>query len=112
MLNCKASTIFTYQFYVDNIHHNLQLQAGGTMKRHVAELIDKIEKLCNEGHQTESVSVHIPSTYEREGPSSHTIWQRQTRRLLSVDEDEALVRTVELLGVGRCMMLSIISVSV
>ncbi|QCD76383.1 hypothetical protein DEO72_LG1g2 [Vigna unguiculata] len=56
------------------------------MKRHVAELIEKIEKLCNEGHQTESVSVHIPSTHEREGPSSHTNGQR---------------RTVQLLGVGR-----------
>jgi len=29
------------------------------MKPHVAELIDKIEKLCNEGHQTKSVSVRI-----------------------------------------------------
>jgi len=29
-----------------------------------------------------------------------------------VDEVEALVRTVELLGVGRDMMLSIISISV
>jgi len=29
-----------------------------------------------------------------------------------VDEVEALVRTVELLGVGRGMMLSIVSVSV
>jgi len=29
-----------------------------------------------------------------------------------VDEEEALVRTVELLGVGRGMMLSILSVSV
>ena len=82
------------------------------MKRHVAELIDKIKKLCNEGHQTESVSVHIPSTQEREGPSCHTIGYSQTRRPLSVDEVEALVRTVELLGVGRGMMLSIISVLV
>ncbi|QCD76419.1 hypothetical protein DEO72_LG1g38 [Vigna unguiculata] len=71
------------------------------MKPHVAELIDKIEKLCNEGHQTESVSVPIPSTQEQEGPSSHTIAQRRTRRPFSVDEVEALVRTVELLGVGR-----------
>jgi len=37
------------------------------MKRYVAELIDTIEKLFNEGHQTESVSVHIPSTQEQEG---------------------------------------------
>ncbi|QCE16955.1 hypothetical protein DEO72_LG11g3974 [Vigna unguiculata] len=58
------------------------------MKRHVAELIDKIEKLCNEGHQTDNVSVHIPSTHEREGLSSHTIGQPRTRRLLSVDEDK------------------------
>jgi len=29
-----------------------------------------------------------------------------------MDEIEALVRTAELLGVGRCMMLSIISVSI
>ncbi|QCD85483.1 hypothetical protein DEO72_LG2g5843 [Vigna unguiculata] len=29
------------------------------MKPYVAELIDKIEKLCNEGHQTKSVSVRI-----------------------------------------------------
>jgi len=56
--------------------------------------------------------VHIPSTHELEGPSCHTIAQRRTRRLLSVDEEEALVRTVELLGVGRGMMLSILSVSV
>jgi len=56
--------------------------------------------------------VHIPSTQEREGLSCHTIVQRRTRRLLSVDEVEALVRTVELVGVGRGMMLSIISVSV
>jgi len=82
------------------------------MKRHVAELIEKIEKLCNQGHQTESVSVHIPSTHERVGPSSRKIGQHRTRRLLSVDEVEALVRTVELLGIGRGMMLSIISVSV
>jgi len=82
------------------------------MKRHVVELIEKIEKLCNEGHQTKSVSAHITSTHEREGASSHTIGQCRTRRLLSVDEEEALVRTVELLGVGRGMMLSIISVSV
>ena len=82
------------------------------MKRHVAELIDKIEKLCNEGHHTESFSVHIPSTQEREGPSCHTIGQRRTRRSLFADELEALVRTVELLGVERGMMLSIISVSV
>jgi len=34
------------------------------MKRHVGELIEKYEKLCNEGHQTESVSVNIPSTQE------------------------------------------------
>jgi len=34
------------------------------MKQHVAELIEKIEKLCNEEHQIESVSVHIPSTQE------------------------------------------------
>ena len=72
----------------------------------------KIEKLCNEGYQTESVSVHISSTQEREGPSCHTIGQRRTRGPLFVDEVEALVRTVELLGVGRGMMLSIISVSV
>jgi len=56
--------------------------------------------------------MHIPSTHEREGPLSHTIGQRRTRRLLSVDEVEALVRTVKLLGVGRGMMLSIISISV
>jgi len=43
------------------------------MKRHVAETIDKIKKLCNEGHQTESVSMHIHSTQEREGPSCITI---------------------------------------
>ncbi|QCE13019.1 hypothetical protein DEO72_LG11g10 [Vigna unguiculata] len=66
----------------------------------------------NGGHQTESFSVHIPSTHEQEGPSSHTIGQRRTRRPISVDVIEALVRTVELLGVGRGMMLSIISVSV
>ncbi|QCD79695.1 hypothetical protein DEO72_LG2g9 [Vigna unguiculata] len=53
------------------------------------------------GHQTESVSVHIPLTQEREGPSWHTIGQRRTRRPLSMDEIEALVRTAELLGVGR-----------
>jgi len=82
------------------------------MKRHVAELIEKIQKLCNEGHQTESFSVHIPWTQEQEGPSSHTIGQRWTRRPLSVDEVESLVRTIELLGVGRGMTLSIISVSV
>jgi len=82
------------------------------MKRHVAELIDKTKKLCNGGHQTESVSVHIPSTQERVGHSCHTIGQLQTRRPLSVDEVEALVHTVELLGVGRGMMLSIISVLV
>ena len=64
------------------------------MKRHVAELIEKIEKLCNEGHQTESVSVHIPSTHEREGPSSHTNGQR---------------RTVQLLGVGRYDVINNIS---
>jgi len=46
------------------------------MKQHVSELIDKIEKLCNEGHQTESVLMHIPSTQGREGPSCHTIGQR------------------------------------
>jgi len=56
--------------------------------------------------------VDIPSTQECEGPLCHTIGQRQTRRPLSVDEVEALVRTVELLGVGRGMMLSIISVSI
>jgi len=56
--------------------------------------------------------VHIPLTQEREGPSCHTIGQRRTRRPLSMDEIEALVRTAELLGVGRCMMLSIISVSI
>jgi len=56
--------------------------------------------------------VHITSTEEREGPSCHTIRPRRTRRPLSVDEVEALVRTVELLGVGRGMMLSIVSVSV
>jgi len=57
-----------------------------------------LKKLRNsEEHQTESVSVHIPSTREREGPSSHTNGQH---------------RTVELLGVGRGTMLSIISVSV
>jgi len=66
------------------------------MKRHVAELIEKIEKLCNEGHQTESVSVHIPSTHEREGPSSHTNGQR---------------RTVQLLGVGRYDVINNISIS-
>ena len=82
------------------------------MKRHVAELIDKIEKLCNEGHQIESVSVHIPSTQEREGPSCHSIGIRRTRRPLSVAKVEALVRTVELLGVRRGMMLSVISISV
>ncbi|QCD76389.1 hypothetical protein DEO72_LG1g8 [Vigna unguiculata] len=52
------------------------------MKRHVAELIDKIEKVYNEGHQTESVSMHIPSTQEQEGPSSDTIGQHRTRRPL------------------------------
>ena len=52
------------------------------MKRHVAELIDKIEKVCNEGHQTESVSMHIPSTEEQKGPSSDTIGQHRTRRPL------------------------------
>jgi len=82
------------------------------MKQHVSELIDKIEKLCNEGHQTESVLMHIPSTQGREGPSCHTIGQRWTRRPPSVDELEALVCTVELLGVRRGMMFSIISVSV
>jgi len=82
------------------------------MKGHVAELIDKIVKLCDEGHQTQSVLVHIPSTQEREGLSCHTIGIRRTRRLVSVAKIEALVRTVELLGVGRGMMLSIISVSV
>ena len=82
------------------------------MKRDVAELIDKIEKLCNEGHQTESFSVRIPSSQERVDHSCHTIGQLRTRRPLSVDEVEALVHTVELLGVGRGMMLSIISVSV
>jgi len=81
------------------------------MRRHVAELIEKIEKLCNEGHQTESVPVHIPSTREREGPSSHTNGQRRTRRLLSVDEEEALMRTVELLGVGRYDVINNISIS-
>jgi len=74
--------------------------------------LKKFEKHCNEGHQTESVSVHIPSTQELEGPSSHTIGQPRTRRPLFVDVVEALVRTVELLVVGRGMMLSIISVSV
>ncbi|QCE13015.1 hypothetical protein DEO72_LG11g6 [Vigna unguiculata] len=71
------------------------------MKRHVAELIDKIEKLANEGHQTESVSVHIPSTQEQEGPLSDTIRQCRTKRPFSVDDVEVFVRTVELLVVGR-----------
>jgi len=75
------------------------------MKRHVVELIENFLKLCNEGQQTESFSVHIPSNQEQEGPSSHTIRQRRTRRPLSVNEVEALVRTVQLVGVGRGMML-------
>jgi len=82
------------------------------MKRHVVELIDKIEKLCNEGHQTENVTVHIPSTQKQKGPSSDTIGQRRTRRTLSVDEVEDVVHTVELPVVGRGLMLSIISVSI
>ena len=56
--------------------------------------------------------MHIPSTQEKEGRSCHTIGIRRTRRPLSVAEVEAVVRTVELLEVGKGMMLSIISVSV
>ena len=81
------------------------------MKRYVAELIDTIEKLFNEGHQTESVSVHIPSTQEQEGLWSHTIGQSRTRRPLFVDEVEALVRIIELLGVGRYDVINNISIS-
>jgi len=81
------------------------------MKRHVAELIEKIEKLCNEGHQPESASVTIPPAQEQEGPSSHTIGQRGTRRPFSIDEVEDLVSTVELLGVGRYDVINNISIS-
>jgi len=81
------------------------------MKRHVAELIEKIEKLCNEGHQTEAASASIPPTQEQEGPSSHTTTQRRTRRPFSVGEVEALVRSVELLGVGMYDVINNISIS-
>jgi len=81
------------------------------MKPNVAELIDKIEKLCNDGHQIESVSVLNSSTQEQEGPSSHTIGQHRTRRPFSVDEVEDLVRTIELLGVGRYDVINHISIN-
>ncbi|QCD79689.1 hypothetical protein DEO72_LG2g3 [Vigna unguiculata] len=93
------------QFYVHNIPHNSQLKACDIIKRHVAEVIDK--KICNEGHQTESVSVHIPSTQEQEGPSIHTILQCQTRRPLSVDEEGGARLSYELSRMQTTRLLEI-----
>jgi len=77
------------------------------MKRHVVELIEKkIENLCNAGHKTESFSVHIPTTQEQGGPSSHTIGQRRTRKPLSVDEVKTLVRTIEISFQGQKKLVS------
>ncbi|QCD79693.1 hypothetical protein DEO72_LG2g7 [Vigna unguiculata] len=85
-----------------------RLPDGGVIMFDISINDKKIEVVrintISTGHQTESFSVHIPSTQEREGPSCHTIGQRRTRRSLSADELEALVRTVELLGVERGMM--------
>jgi len=63
-------------------------------------------------HQVRSVLVPIPSTQKQEGPSNQKTRQRRTRRPFSVAEAEALVHTIELVGIGRYDAINNISLPV